>query len=141
MVYGNRAYEDALLELNNIVGERGFRVAASAALVAQHSMAPEVGKGRPDEQDSMSILEFAGKVLDKIKNGFEDQVKVPGNYPYNDGMSMPVTLISLDSCNKCGKCASACPKKARILLPPLQEQMEQKLGALKSVHRENEYFL
>ena len=170
MVYGNRDYEDALLELNDIVEERGFCVAASAALIAQHSMAPKVGKGRPDEQDRTSILEFAGKVLDKLKNGFEDQVKVPGNYPYKDGMNMPVTPISLASCNRCGKCSSACPagaiklegdavitspeacflcmactlacpEKARILPPPLQEQMEQKLGALESVHRENEYFL
>lgn len=170
VVYGNRAYEDALLELNNIVEERGFRVAASAALVAQHSMAPEVAKGRPDEQDSISILEFAGKVLEKIENGFEDQVKVPGNYPYKDEMNMPVTPISLPNCNQCGKCSSACPagaiklegdavitspetcilcmactsacpEQARILPPPLQEQMEQRLGALKSVHRENEYFL
>ena len=170
VVYGNRDYEDALLELNNIVGERGFRVTASAALVAQHSMAPEVGKGRPDEQDRTSILAFAGKVLEKIEKGFENQVNVPGNYPYKDGMNMPVTPISLDSCNKCGKCSSACPvgaitmksdavktnpetcmlcmactsacpEQARILPPPLQEQMEQMLGALKSVHRENEYFL
>lgn len=42
VVYGNRAYEDALLELNNVMEESGFRAAASAALAAQHSMASEV---------------------------------------------------------------------------------------------------
>lgn len=170
VVYGNRAYEDALLELNNIVGERGFRVVASAALVAQHSMLPEVGKGRPDEQDRRSILAFAGKVLDKMESGSEDSVKVPGNYPYKDGMSMPVAPISQPSCNQCEKCASvcptgairlengmvitcseqcilcmacisACPEHARILPLPLQEKLEQMLGGLKSVRRENEYFL
>ncbi|MDO4305556.1 MAG: EFR1 family ferrodoxin [Eubacteriales bacterium] len=170
VIYGNRAYEDALLELNNIVTERGFQVAASAALVAQHSMAPEVGKGRPDEQDRRSILEFAGKVLDKLESGSESPVKVPGNYPYKNGMSMLVTPVSLPSCKQCGKCAtvcptgaiqiengaaitspercilcmacvSACPEHARILPPPLQEKMEQMLGALKSVRRENEFFL
>lgn len=170
VVYGNRAYEDALLELNNVVKERGFQVVASAALVAQHSMAPEVGKGRPDDQDRKSILEFAGKVLEKIESGSDGSVKVPGNYPYRNGMSMPVTPISLPSCNQCGKCTSvcptgairlenstvvtdqekcilcmacisACPEQARILPPPLREKMEQMLGALKSVRRENEYFL
>lgn len=170
VVYGNRAYEDALLELNNVVEKRGFQLVASAALVAQHSMAPEVGKGRPDEQDRRSIHAFAEKVLDKMENRLEDLVKVPGNYPYKNGMSMSVTPISLPSCNQCGKCASvcpteairmengavvtspekcilcmacvsACPEHARILPPPLQEKMEQMLGALKSVHRENDYFL
>lgn len=170
VVYGNRAYEDALLELNNVIEERGFQVVASAALVAQHSMAAEVGKGRPDEQDRRSILDFAGKVLDKTEKGTESPVKVPGNYPYKNGMSMPVTPISLPSCRQCGKCASvcptgailqengtfvtstekcilcmacvkACPEHARILPLPLQEKMEQMLGALKSVRRENEYFL
>lgn len=170
VVYGNRAYEDALLELNNVMDERGFQIIASAALVAQHSMAPEVGKGRPDEQDRTDILDFAGKVLDKMNKGIETSIKVPGNYPYKDGMSMPVTPISLPACNQCGKCADVCPtgaiqldngaivtnpekcilcmacvsecqEHARILPPSLQEKMEQMLGALKSVRRENEYFL
>lgn len=169
-VYGNRAYEDALLELNNVMEKRGFQVIASAALIAQHSMVPEVGKGRPDEQDKAEILDFAGKVLDKLENGLDSPVNVPGNDPYKEGMNMPVSPISLSSCIQCGKCVSicptgaiclendvvatspekcilcmacvaACPKHARILPPPLQEQMEQALGALKSVRRENEYFM
>jgi len=170
VVYGNRAYEDALLELNNVVEKIGFQVIASAALVAQHSIVAEVGAGRPDKQDKGSILAFADKVLNKIENGIESQVKVPGNIPYKDEMSMPVTPISLPSCSQCGKCesvcptgairlengivetsqescilcmacVSACPEHARILPPPLQEKMEQMLGTLKSVRRENEFFL
>lgn len=61
-VYGNRAYEDALLELKDILEECGFEVTAAAALVAQHSMVPEVGAGRPDEEDQKEILEFGRKV-------------------------------------------------------------------------------
>lgn len=49
--------------------DRNFRIIASAALVAQHSIAVEVAKGRPDEQDRESILTFAKKVLDKIESG------------------------------------------------------------------------
>lgn len=170
VVYGNRAYEDALLELNNETQNSGFQIIASAAVVAQHSMAPEVGKGRPDAQDREALLAFARKVTKKLESGSESPVKVPGNYPYKNGMSMPVTPISLTSCNQCGKCAavcptgairlennaavteaekcmlcmacvSACPEHARILPATLQEKMEQMLGALKAVRRENEYFV
>lgn len=169
-VYGVRAYEDALLELNQIMEKRGFQVIASAALIAQHSIVPEVGQGRPDEQDEKAILDFAQKVLDKEKKGAESSVKVPGNYPYKDGMNMTASPISLSSCVQCGACASICPvgaiqlendvvvtdakacmlcmacttvcqKHARVLPPPLQEGMNQKLGALRDIRRENEFFL
>lgn len=169
-VYGNRAYEDALLELNRTVQERGFRVTASAALVARHSIVPEVGQGRPDDQDEKEIGEFAEKLLDKLAKQEDTPVEVPGNYPYKPGMNMAVSPISLPDCRQCGKCAavcptgaiainnkevitdaetcilcmactSVCPEHARILPPPLQESMEQKLGVLKAVRGKNEFFL
>lgn len=169
-VYGNRAYEDALLELNTIITERGFQIAASAALVAQHSIVPEVGKGRPDEKDIVEIHNFARKVSDKLEKAIENVIEVPGNYPYKEGAGMPAAPVSLSSCSQCGKCETvcpigaihmenasvvtdsekcilcmacvkACPEHARILPPPLQDKMNQKLGALKSVRTENEYFL
>mgnify|MGYP002798291914 CR=1 FL=1 len=171
-VYGNRAYEDALLELNQTAKEQGFQVIASAALIAQHSIVPEVGEGRPDADDQKEIKEFAQKVLNKIQADQEQEgeIEVPGNYPYKDAMNTPAAPISLPSCNQCGKCAeacptkaisikdeavttetekcilcmactAACPKHARILPPPVQKMMEQKLSALKTVRKENEFFL
>lgn len=170
VVYGNRAYEDALLELNNVVKAQGFQILASAAFVAQHSMAPEVGKGRPDEQDKKEIIVFAKKVLSKIEANDETTVEVPGNYPYKEAKGMPVTPISLKTCHLCGKCEKACPtgaiiiknqivetdadkcmlcmactavcpEHARILPMPVQEKMEQMLGTLKTVCNENQFFI
>lgn len=169
-VYGNRAYEDALLELKDIMTEKGFQVIAAGAFVAQHSIVPEVGKGRPDEKDLAQLREFAARVLEKIEAGSETEAKVPGNHPYKNGMSVPATPISLTSCQRCKKCESVCPTgavhiendlpvtdqgkcilcmacvaactySARVLPPPLQQKMEQMLGALKSVRGENEYFV
>lgn len=169
-VYGNRDYDDALLELNDTAGACGFQVLASAALIAQHSVVPEVGMGRPDAQDEASITEFASKVLEKLKTDSNSPVQVPGNRPYKEGMNMPVSPLSLTDCSGCGKCAvlcpmdaicmdggkpetdaqkcilcmacvAHCPEKARILPPPLQETMNEKLGALKSVRNENVFFL
>mgnify|MGYP000311518015 CR=1 FL=1 len=75
-VYGTRAYEDALLELNRAVEGQGFQVAASAALIARHSIVPEVGAGRPDEKDQEEIRDFAKSVLEKLRTSFQGTVKV-----------------------------------------------------------------
>lgn len=170
VVYGVRAYEDALLEVNNVVKAANFTVIASAALVAQHSIVPAVGQGRPDEEDKASIAVFAEKVMKKLASGNEQAVTVPGNFPYRDAGSMPFTPICLSECGKCGACVAACPtkamvlddegiktdvdscilcmactaacpKKARVLPAPVQENMNEKMSALISVRRENEYFL
>ena len=42
VVYGNRAYEDALLELKDLTSEQGFTAVAGAAFIGEHSYdAPE----------------------------------------------------------------------------------------------------
>ena len=51
VAYGNRAYEDTLLELKNTLTEAGFRCVAAAAAVAEHSMLRQFAAGRPDRQD------------------------------------------------------------------------------------------
>ena len=166
-VYGNRAYEDALLEMNDILTKCGFTVIASGAFVAQHSMAPEVGAGRPDGEDEKEIHKFA----ETVKNSTAvESVQVPGNRLYKPEMNLPVAPISLPSCTKCGKCVTVCPtnaisvadgavitdiekcilcmacthictEQARIRPLPLQQKTEQMLGALKGVRNKNEVFL
>lgn len=173
VVYGVRAYEDALLELNDILIRCGFQVVASGAFVAQHSIVPDVGRGRPDADDEKEIAAFAASVLAKMEAGKEEDEKavcVPGNRPYKDGMKVSATPICLPSCGRCGvceavcptgairmteegvetelsrcllcmACKAVCPSRSRILPPPMQEAMNQKLGALKDLRRENEIFL
>ncbi len=169
-VYGVRAYEDALVELNDAVSACGFQIIASAALVAQHSIVPAVGEGRPDEQDAAEIRGFAQKVLEKLETDPDGVFQVPGNRPYKQWGGMPAAPVSLPTCKQCKKCVEICPteaisvkedavetdvekcmlcmactaicsERARILPSPLQEKLEQKLGPLKDVRRANEFYL
>ena len=165
-VYGNRAYEDALLEMNDIMIQGGFTVIAAAAFVAQHSIVPEVGAGRPDAEDIKEIRTFAEAVK---RSTSAENVHVPGNRPYKPGMKVAVAPLSLPSCTACGACAKicptdaianedgkmatdtakcilcmacvhACPKQARILPPPLQEKTDNMLAAFRDIRNKNEVF-
>ena len=169
VVYGVRAYEDALLELNDVMTDCGFEVIASAALIAQHSIVPEVGAGRPDAADIAEIGQFAERVLNAMENGSTGIVSVSGNHPYKESMKSSTSPVTLDSCGRCGFCVSVCPTdaitisdedivtdnekcmmcmacvakcpaKARILPPPVQDALNQKLGVFRDVRRENEFF-
>ncbi len=86
VVYGNRAYDDALLELKNILTEQGFKVVAGIVYVAEHSLAPKVATGRPNANDLKVAREYSEKVLEKLNltesiNSIQE-INVPGKYPY-----------------------------------------------------------
>ena len=51
ITYGNRDYDDSLLELQDIVQRQGFIVQGAAALVGQHTFG-EIQVGRPDAGDA-----------------------------------------------------------------------------------------
>ena len=51
-VYGNRAYEDTLVELQDIAGNCGFQTVAAISAVAEHSIMHQYAAGRPDKKDA-----------------------------------------------------------------------------------------
>ncbi|MFI3285903.1 MAG: 4Fe-4S binding protein [Rikenellaceae bacterium] len=116
-VYGNREYDDALLELSDIAGECGFVSVAAGAFIAEHSIFPKVAAGRPNENDLKAAREFGAQAA-----GIEpaaDKLAVPGNFPYKvpkgGNPLVPKTIKS--KCIKavkkdkdlCGICVAACP--------------------------------
>lgn len=115
-VYGNREYEDALLELKNIVRANGFVPIAGGAFVAQHSIFPNVGANRPDEADRMKIEEFGKMCLDEYKKYKSENVskdlQVKGNFPYRDPSVIPMFPDGDSRCDNCGICVKLCPVDA-----------------------------
>ncbi|UAL59811.1 flavodoxin domain-containing protein, partial [Clostridium sporogenes] len=51
VVYGNRNYDDALIELKDILELDGFKVVAGTAFIGEHSFSNTLAKNRPDEKD------------------------------------------------------------------------------------------
>ena len=52
-VYGNRDYDDALVELQDIIEERGFKTVAAGAFIGRHCIFPTVAGGRHDDADML----------------------------------------------------------------------------------------
>lgn len=134
-VFGNRNYDDGLMELALLLENHGFCVAAAVAAAARHAFSDDIGAGRPDKQDEKELRVFARRAAEKIKEFFGKEKIVSGNKsscgvsalqitghnpvgPYYtplraDGQpakflkAKPVTDENL--CNRCGTCAQVCP--------------------------------
>lgn len=111
--YGNRAYEDALLELRKAMEGRGFQVVAAVAAVAEHSITRQYGRGRPDDRDCQD-LRFMAKDIRKIllKPDSWSDFYVPGRFPYKEYHTIPMVPETGGSCKGCGKCVDFCPAAA-----------------------------
>lgn len=109
--FGNRAFDDTLLELFNTMTKADFICFAAMAAVTRHSVMPKYGNGRPDFGDIAQIKEFSEKCRNKFAQCV-NSVDLPGNFPYRRYRSIPIKPKVNRSCNKCGLCAKRCPVKA-----------------------------
>ena len=121
VVYGNRNYDDALIELRDTAQADGFRVIAAGAFVGEHSFSKVLAMGRPDEKDMEIAERFADQILSKIEKGNPgDMVAVKGEEPYRkyymprDRAGTPVDIRKVtpktnSDCNNCKVCVKICP--------------------------------
>lgn len=109
-VYGNRAYEDTLVELEDLAKASGFQITAAVAAVAEHSIVRRFAADRPDAEDQAILKGFGQKIQERLQKG-ENVGNIPGNRPYkkSGGSIVPQTG---EACIQCGQCAAQCPAMA-----------------------------
>lgn len=110
VTYGNREFEDSLLELQNICEERGFHGIAGGAFIGPHKFSKIIAPNRPNEEDYKVLDDFVDKI--KQTKDLKEVLKVSGDYPYKKVEKMPFVPIASDDCTKCGFCESICPVRA-----------------------------
>ena len=124
VLYGNRNFDDGLIELRDILEADGLRTAAAAAFIGEHSFSRTLAAGRPDERDLESADAFARAAAEKIAAlaALPDApVHVRGETPLRpyytprDRQGNPVNILKVkpktdpEKCVQCGLCARLCP--------------------------------
>jgi ferredoxin len=118
VVYGNRDYDDALLELNDLLAKCGCKPIAGAAFIGEHSFSSAglpSSVGRPDTKDMEFAEMFGRKINETLKSasyakiGYD--IGIPGNFPYGGTKNLwHLDFIAVNSdCKQCGFCAQSCP--------------------------------
>lgn len=127
VTFGNRAFDNSLIELRNILEGHGFHSVAAGAFSCEHSFSTELGAYRPDWEDECEIKNFAQRIAEKISAGEAEQlttapVEVSGDP--NAGYYQPrdrkgnfidirkVKPVTGSKCVNCGVCARICPMGA-----------------------------
>lgn len=125
VVYGNRNYDDALIELRDILADCGFHTFAAGAFIGEHSFSRILAKGRPDEADIALTRQFASQIMRKLANTAERTSLLPvvvkgvpkpyrGYYQPRDSQGNPVDIrkvkpLTASGCIECGRCVDVCP--------------------------------
>ena len=123
VTFGNRAFDDSLIELRDILADNGFRPFAAAAFVGEHSFSDTLAAGRPDADDLALAVRFAEQAAARVPALDSDTpvIEVPGRAKENRNYYQPrdragnsidirkVKPETNDRCDNCGICAAACP--------------------------------
>ena len=124
VLFGNRNYDDALIELRNILAADGMHPIAAGAFVGEHSFSRVLGADRPNAEDEALMDEFAARVAE-LAAGLDaapvKSVAVRGQEPLRpyytprDRAGKPINILKvkpktdLSRCGGCGLCADLCP--------------------------------
>ncbi len=120
-LYGNRNFDDCLVEQRDLLKKGGINVIAAGAFIGEHSFSTILGANRPDDADLKIVEEFAKKVAEKIVREDFSEPEVKGEVPYRpyytprDRKGNLINFVKIkpetdnDLCIDCKVCAEACP--------------------------------
>ena len=124
VLYGNRNFDDGLIELRNLLQENNFRTIAAAGFIGEHSFSRVLAAGRPDQADLAIVTAFAQQAAEKLERmeGLPDEpVQVRGETPLRpyykprDRQGSFINILKvkpvtdMEKCDNCGLCAKLCP--------------------------------
>ena len=124
VLFGNRNFDDGLIELRNILTEDGFMPVAGGAFVGEHAFSRTLGAGRPNGDDLTEMDAFARRAAEKVTAltaAPAEPVAVWGETPIRpyytprDRHGNPINILKvkpktdMDRCSGCGLCAARCP--------------------------------
>lgn len=125
VVFGNRDYDDALIELRDLLEKAGLHTIAAAAFIGEHAFSRILAENRPDEKDLGRAGQFASALVEKCRrlpeNEMTSPIEVKGvSYPYRkyyvprDAQGNPADIrkvkpLTHESCNRCNLCVQLCP--------------------------------
>lgn len=132
-VYGNRAYEDTLVEWQDAAQQAGFHVIAAVAAVAEHSIARQFATGRPDVQDQQQLAAFGASIREKWETGNQQEPAIPGNRPYKKYGGVGLVPKPTRDCVACGVCAVQCPVQAIDSKDPKQVNSDACISCMRCV--------
>lgn len=140
-LYGNREFEDALVEMADILTAGNFKLLGAGAFIGEHSLTRLIGTNRPDVEDLKLAEDFGVQMADKLKENRFQPLEIRGNRPYKErkagaaygpktttdcngclicAKNCPMGIISLedpsktaDGCIHCGACVKSCPVNAK----------------------------
>ena len=106
-----------MIQAKDLLQTQGFKVIAAGAFVAEHSIFPKVGFGRPNVDDYKAMETFADKCKELLKRRdclSNKEIKVYGDKEYDATAfkGVPFYPDGDDTCIRCMKCVADCPVKA-----------------------------